>query len=336
MRSRSLRSTGSVPVLACLLLLAAACSVDDEPAPPPEEPAVAADGACATTPPVDPAPPGGRELVYTSYRPGTADLWLMRSDGTGRVPLTSGPAAELMPAWSPDGSRVAFACAETEDAQTDLYVMDADGTGRVALTATDELCEASPRWAPEGDRLYLTRGECGGAQGIWTLDLDDGATEEVVPLGGWPDVAADGRLLYDKVVGPDSWLLTTLWTADPDGGGAAELGPDGTPAAYEASWSPDGSRIAFVAPMGDVESEDVPEWNEEVFVMRSDGTAVRRLTRTPGNDHWPPAWSPDGRWLVYSADGIANRGRLVRIDVATGKSVTLTRGPGSALFADWR
>ena len=47
--------------------------------------------------------------------------------------------------------------------------------------------------------------------------------------------------------------------------------------AYEAAWSPDGTRIAFVATSGDGGSEDPVEWNEDIWVANADGTGARKV-----------------------------------------------------------
>lgn len=77
-----------------------------------------------------------------------------------------------------------------------------------------------------------------------------------------------------------------IWTIGADGTRARPLLRD----AYAPSWSPDGSRLAFVSRRSG---------DEEIYVARADGTAVKRLTRLPGPD-LGPAWSSDGRRLAWS------------------------------------
>jgi TolB protein len=62
--------------------------------------------------------------------------------------------------------------------------------------------------------------------------------------------------------------------------------------AYAPSWSPDGSRLAFVSHRSG---------DEELYVANANGTAITRLTRIPGPD-LSPAWSSDGRRLAWSRD----------------------------------
>jgi dipeptidyl aminopeptidase/acylaminoacyl peptidase len=97
-----------------------------------------------------------------------------------------------------------------------------------------------------------------------------------------------------------------VWTIGADGRGARILLRGG----YSPSWSPDGSRLAFVSNRSG---------DEEIYVARADGTGVTRLTRLPGAD-LSPAWSTDGKQIVWShsaeiwtmsASGAGKR-RLVR------------------------
>jgi Tol biopolymer transport system component len=59
-----------------------------------------------------------------------------------------------------------------------------------------------------------------------------------------------------------------------------------------ASWSPDGERIAFTSDR---------DGDYEIYTIRRDGTDLRRLTHTPGNDAHN-AWSPDGEWIVFASE----------------------------------
>ena len=78
----------------------------------------------------------------------------------------------------------------------------------------------------------------------------------------------------------------------PDGSGIASLNsPFG---AADASWSPNGKRVAF-------EADPVGDGNLEVFVMNADGTGLRQLTDSPGRDFWPD-WFPNGHQIAFTSD----------------------------------
>ena len=77
-----------------------------------------------------------------------------------------------------------------------------------------------------------------------------------------------------------------LWVMKPDGSGQRQLAAGGR----FPSWSPDGKSIAFSSGRGG---------NRDIYVMRSDGSHERRLTRNPA-DEWVARWSPDGRKLLFN------------------------------------
>ena len=64
-------------------------------------------------------------------------------------------------------------------------------------------------------------------------------------------------------------------------------------------WSPDGQQILFAS----TRDGKVHNWDEsEIYVMASDGTNVRRLTRTPGKGNWTPRWHPDGKKIIFASN----------------------------------
>jgi hypothetical protein len=97
----------------------------------------------------------------------------------------------------------------------------------------------------------------------------------------------------------------------------------------EASWSPDGKRIAFGRATGP-RTIDHPS-KIAVYIAKSDGSAIRQLTRPPAGyeDHYP-TWSPDGRTIVVQRDTTANPPgptTLIGVNVATGAERLVFRMP---------
>src|SRR5919199_4141728 len=94
-------------------------------------------------------------------------IFVVPADGSGEpVQLTSGDWENASPAWSPDGSRIAFVSARDDewDIQliSDIYVMSADGGEAELLTHTDGTAD-SPAWSPDGTRIAYR----------WAPDRDD-------------------------------------------------------------------------------------------------------------------------------------------------------------------
>jgi TolB protein len=93
------------------------------------------------------------QLVFLCFQEGHSDLCTARADGSKRVNLTDSPADEHSPAWSPDGSWLAFVSNRSDD--IDIYKLCVTCPGeRTAIRLTDEPRPASwPAWSPDGSRV---------------------------------------------------------------------------------------------------------------------------------------------------------------------------------------
>ena len=119
-----------------------------------------------------------------SFVGATDDLYVVHPSGRGLRRLTSTPAVESQPAWSPDGRKLAYVA--LEGGSTDLYVLDVASASVTRLTQ-DVNGEASPVWAPGGRTITFVGDRPGGP--VWSIPAAGGAA---VPLGGpqWVDQPA--------------------------------------------------------------------------------------------------------------------------------------------------
>jgi Tol biopolymer transport system component len=148
-----------------------------------------------------------------------------------------------------------------------------------------------------------------------------------VILGAAADARAtfpgrNGRIAFVRGVHAANrrdWLRRDVYSVKPDGSGLRNLTRDRSSDQFSPAWSADGRRITYV------EADGTPTFGDELWTMRADGSRKRRLTRNDTGDE-QPAWSPDGKWIVFSrqtAEGdvdlavIASTGGPVRLLMQT-------------------
>ena len=137
-------------------------------------------------------------IVYCSDRGGAGnyDIWVADADGGNQRRLTTEPALDNAPAWTPDGRRIVFTSARS--GRNQIYVMNADGTGVRALT-TGSAASQEPAVSPSGAQLaYVAYRE--GTSGVVTAPLDS-ASEPAAPLArdrreSSPEYLANGELTF--------------------------------------------------------------------------------------------------------------------------------------------
>ena len=263
-----------------------------------------------------------------------SDIYTINVDGTAERKLTDTPGLDGFPSWSPDGTRIAFSTDRDGGGNWEIYVMRSDGTHQRRLTNTPE-DEGLPAWSPDGEKIvYTTNVFFGGNPTIWLMDAN-GSGHRRLAEGSWPSWSPDGeRIVYAS----GDWNDPRIFVMNADGSEQRTLDIRG---ASEPAWSPDGELIAYVADVGpDIESCD----NEEIFVMNSDGSGRTRLTDIPGNDHWPPTWSPDGTRLAFTSDGKDGYGEIYVMSSDGSGLTQLTHHPSGPLepspladtFPSWR
>jgi dipeptidyl aminopeptidase/acylaminoacyl peptidase len=241
-------------------------------------------------------------VAYTVTLPDTVkdqpnrDLWMTSWDGKRSVRLTSTPASEGTPRWSPDGRYLAF-LSSREDSRDAAQIWLLDRNGGEAERVTDLPGGVSAyAWSPDSKRFAL----------VATDPDPDSATSDTSHHRTPPPIVIDRYQFKEDEAGYLNRRRSHLYVFDLATRKAQIL----TPGDYNEQapvWSPDGKSIAFVSKRR-AEFDRTNNWDLYV-VAGSPGGSPRQLTTFEGPDMdpgWggrPPAWSPDGKYIAYVQGG---------------------------------
>ena len=269
--------------------------------------------------------PDGRTLIFDLL----GDIYSIPIEGGRARSLTSGPAWDTHPRFSPDGKTIAFT--SDRGGIENVWLMDADGSNPRALTSEKDAYVRGAAWTPDGDYL-IARKEDGKRAGIppvelWMYHKDGGggikltSSDDVNNAAG-PVASRDGRFLYyaarEARFNYIPNLSRGLWQINryDRRTGQTETLTSGFGGAARPLLSPDDRTLVFVSRRD----------SETVLVSRnlaagSERILLRGVTRDEQEgfaqmDVWPNyAFTPDGKQLVFS-----NHGKLTRLEIASGKT----------------
>lgn len=255
--------------------------------------AATAEPTIAATPTPMSAPTG--RILFSSSAPtaSIASIYVMNADGSGRTNLTGASGGDA-PAWSPDGTKVAFV-------RNGIWVMQADGSAARQVRHDPKMVEEWPIWSPDGRQIaYLDTAVCGPCSiGItWALNImnaDGSGLRKLtdVPNDSRPAWSPDAQtIVFGGRSDDPPTLANGLQSIRLDGSDVHQLttGPDTSPA-----WSPDG-RLAFLR--GATTAADGTVLFS-LFVTDRDGASPRQVA-IPIVVEGPLAWSPDGAWIALT------------------------------------
>ena len=261
----------------------------------------AGEGQQATEAPGGPTPTaqggGVGQLAFASNRSGLPQIYLMNVDGAGLVQLTLLTDGACQPAWSPDGSRLAFTspCRGNRDQYpgASVWTMNADGSNQLPL-ATAPGGDYDPAWSPDGDRIAFSSLQDGRPQ-VYVINLDGtGRTNLTNSLAyeSNPSWAPSGtQLIYTSARSG----VSEVWVMSADGSGKQRFSRSAGRDNREPTWSPDGQVVIFDQEIGGIRRLVVTQFTEggapEIRVCPDGPLSVQPMAE--------PSFSPDGRWIVF-------------------------------------
>ena len=240
---------------------------------------------------------------------GSRSQYAYPSDASGQP----NPATVAQPAWSPDGSALAFQ-ADDGNGNLDIYVSvldrtDARGvTGDAVRLTTDPGVDELPAWSPDGSTIFYTNGGAtplddsgfSPTQEIWSVPAASGPPKRLTSndtSDTMPDVATDGRVAY--------WSQGDIMVMDPDGTDANVLVRQAREPYFNPRWSPDDSKLALLRydpsrratlPSGLGLPTDLPLL--DVVVVDLVTGQVTDVGQQVVSDWNPVSWTPDGTGLL--------------------------------------
>jgi TolB protein len=233
----------------------------------------------------------GSRIYFERRAGGNSEIWVMDWDGNNQKPLTHLGSLNIMPAISPDGSRVAFT---SYSKVTPRIALVDTQTGRSLPFYNQEASlNANPSFTPDGKQIYYASTASGLAQ-INVANLDGQGFRRVShrdAIEAEPKVNPKNPGLLMFVSGPGHQQIYQM-NSD---GAAIERVTSGEGEAANPAWRPDGQYLAFSWTRGYMAGD----WN--IFVMDVGSRKYVQLTHSEGRNE-NPAWAPDGNHLVFMSN----------------------------------
>jgi len=231
----------------------------------------------------------GSKIYFVSNRTGNKEIWAMDPDGNNQKRMTQFNSISIMPAVSPDGSKIAFTSYTRGNPA--IFIFSVDPVRRLPFYNQVASMNATPDFTPDGKQLVYSSTASGWAQ-IYVANLDGSdlrrisstraieVEPKVNPKTGSEMVFVSGRS------GPQQ-----IYRMNMDGANVERLTP-GEGEASNPSWHPDGQIIAYAWTQG------YATGNFNIFVMDVATRKYNQLTHGSGRNE-NPSWAPDGRHIVF-------------------------------------
>ena len=216
-----------------------------------------------------------------------SNLWLVSIRGGESRRFTVGDYGDTSPRWSPDGRHIAFVSDRSESSQ--IWLIPVNGGEARQLTELAEGSLGSLAWSPDGTKIVFSFRPKPPADRQAEREVREkehsSYPPRVIRRAGYRE---DGT----GYNGGERWHLQTVCV---ETGEANQLTSEDYDD-HSPAWSLDGRTIAFVSNRS--EDADLTPGYQDLWLISSDGGAVRRLTKQSGHVQ-NPVWSPDGAEIAY-------------------------------------
>ena len=257
------------------------------------------------------------KIVFQSNRAGN-NIHVIDPTGGTATNLTNSDG-NSDPAFSPDGSKIAFVRSGARG--YDIFVMNADGTGRRQLMDTSA-ADLQPTWSPDGTQIaFVANNNRPGGDGsmdreIWVMNADgsgqrlltNNTSDDYYPA--WSPLG--NQIAYVNHTDRNIYVMD----ADPATNDApVNLTPNSptgcSPTCYQGddvdpAWSPDGTKIAYVHGYGPPTNPYAAGGKPNIWVMNANGDNKTNISNNSDTSDTMPAWSPDGSKIAYAGAGSDN------------------------------
>lgn len=270
------------------------------------------------------------KILFSSYRNGNSEIYMMNPDGSQQVRLTNHRAFDFRPTFSPTGEEILFV--SDRSGKRDLYIMRVDGQGERPVFRTAPAYRDHPAWSPDGKKIaYSQFDENTKLFSIYTASADGTSVNRVVEMekanGKQPVWSPDGTEIAYVVHGEIGWASRQIRFINLTTRKQKTLLPDDNARRWQPAWSPAHNKIAFVM----YRREPL---QQSIFIANRDGSGLQRMVDglfVMGGKVL--AWAPSGNELVYSAV-VGGKPQIFKINVRTHGTTQLTHAESNSA-SDW-
>jgi len=259
-----------------------------------------------------------QKIAFVSWRDSNYEIYVMDRDGGNQTRLTSHPARDDLPRWSPDGKKLLFE-SDRDPGFGEIYVMNADGSSQTNLT-NDPRLDFDAWWSPDGTRILFH-----GARDIYVMNADGSGQTKLTDFDSRDQSAQwspDGTKIAFESLRDGNW---EIYVMNADGSGQTNL-TNNSAGDTKPRWSPDGTRIAFMSSRAG---------QGQLYAMGADGSNPVNLALDNPFSLIKLEWSPDGKQILFPQGGPFTPSQLTIIDADGGSPPVVISGPANDAEPQW-